>query len=68
MDKAIESILKNLPNRYYSISEFLKNRGKIKQELDDTAGANQDAKKAAEYYAKYEANKTVSDDDDGLPF
>lgn len=68
MDKAIESILKNLPDRYYSISDILKKRSKIKQELGDTAGANQDAKKASEYYAKYEANKTDDDDDDGLPF
>lgn len=63
MDKAIESILKNFPEDYFSIGDLLKERGKIKQELGDTAGANQDAKKADEYHAKYEANKTDDDDD-----
>lgn len=65
MDKAIELILKNLPDRYYSISNFFLKRGNIKQELGNTAGANQDAKKASEYYAKYKVNKT--DYDDELP-
>lgn len=68
MNKAIKSILKNMPDRYFSISDFLEKRGEIKQELGDTLGATQDKKKAAGYYAKYEANKTDDDDDDGFPF
>lgn len=68
MNKAIELMLKNLPERYYPISDFLKKRSKIKQELGDLTGAKQDEKISAEYFQKYKINKTDKIEDDELPF
>ncbi|MDM8162239.1 hypothetical protein QUH73_20665 [Labilibaculum sp. K2S] len=66
MNEAIRLITKNLPDRYFTISEFLKERSEIKEKIGDISGAAQDEKIANEYYIKFEENK--SEDDDGLPF
>lgn len=68
MNKAIESIQKNLPDNFYQISCFYKTRSEIKDKLSDVIGAMQDREKAEIFDAKYEANKTADDNNNDLPF
>lgn len=65
MTKAIELILKNLPDQYYEKSIFMKKRSEIKGKLGDIIGADRDRKLAEIFYAKYEATENHNDD---LPF
>ncbi|QBN19752.1 hypothetical protein [Flavobacterium nackdongense] len=68
MNKAIESIQKNLPDNFYQICCFYKTRSEIKDKLNDIIGAMQDKEKAEIFDSKYEANKTADENYNDLPF
>ena len=68
MNKAIESMLINLPDNFYQISSFYKTRSEIKDILSDIIGAMEDREKADIFDAKYKANKTPDNNYNDLPF
>jgi hypothetical protein len=66
INKAVRLISTNIPDNYYSISQFYRERAEIKVLLGDYNGARQDEEMGSTFHAKFKANET--DDDVELPF